>query len=345
MNPHSRERRERRTLDRRSRNPRSAAFTPLHVPHSCDARQVRSTLNFRTSKRRERRAPGKSSSPISSSPSLSSFTSVKSDSVTSSAFTLIELLVVIAIIAILAALLLPALSKAKSSAQAIQCTSNLKQLQLAWQMYAHDNQDWLVPNWILWNGSTWESTCSTTNSWVSGTAYTTDSTAGIRQGALWPYTPNVGIYRCPSDQSRWSYGGTPAPRPFNVALSIAMNGRASTDGGRTWPVSSGKAYPRIVVRSAAIQRPDKVFTFVDAAERSMTSGTFVLKADQSENWYVMPGERDRACGANVAFADSHVDFHEWQYLGRVRKDVPTHFQNERDQADLTWVLSHVPDPQ
>jgi len=71
-------------------------------------------------------------------------------------FTLLELLVVIAIIALLAALLVPALKTARDKARAAQCSSNMKQFGMAFQMYADQNSGWLPNNWFD-DSYNWES--------------------------------------------------------------------------------------------------------------------------------------------------------------------------------------------
>ncbi len=79
-------------------------------------------------------------------------------------FTLIELLVVIAIIALLLAILMPSLRRAKSMAVRLKCTHNLKQIDLAMNLYLNSNdniypcaEDPLPAGYWLWMGRGWRS--------------------------------------------------------------------------------------------------------------------------------------------------------------------------------------------
>ena len=104
-------------------------------------------------------------------------------------FTLIELLVVIAIIAILAAILFPVFARAREKAREASCTSNLKQMGLAVQMYAGD-YDGLMPFAAEYPTPGVVPTVANSSSNVGGVSIV---------DVLNPYVKNKQLFRCPSD--------------------------------------------------------------------------------------------------------------------------------------------------
>jgi len=114
------------------------------------------------------------------------------------AFTLIELLVVIAIISILASMLLPVLSKAKQSSYRAVDLNNLKQLGVAMNLVAADNNDFMPwPNWLSGEVATHQ------QGWLYALDPNATGTAQfkVQTGSFWPVLSNQKMYFCPSDDT------------------------------------------------------------------------------------------------------------------------------------------------
>ncbi len=108
-------------------------------------------------------------------------------------FTLIELLVVLAIIAILAAILFPVFAQARKKARSITCTSNLRQIGTAMQMYAQDYDEVLFPY-----------RTRAVNPFAGQPRVSAN--AGGRSffnQLLAPYIKNNGVWKCPSKPGAW----------------------------------------------------------------------------------------------------------------------------------------------
>ena len=207
------------------------------------------------------------------------------------------------------------------------CLNNMKQLTLAWIIYADENKDKLVNGAAgigrkkdkvvvdkAWTGKDWH------DDYREGRRLDpNEQKEAIRTGALWPYCKNLKIYHCPSGYRR-------DIRTYSIVDS--MNG--APQPGNSMGRGPKEIMDKLIIKERMqIRRPHQRAVFIDVGW--VTPGSFAVHY-LKELWWD-PAPVRHGDGTNVAFADGHTEYWKWKgketiKLGRTRDRIYpcTHFR-------------------
>lgn len=204
---------------------------------------------------------------------------------TPAAFTLIELLAVIAIILLLVSLLIPAAFALRGKSSRSVCMSNMRQLQLGYNLATMDR------NGRLPSSDTSSGYGKPEGDWWTGTS-------DLTLGCVWPFVKNAALYSCPS---------YPVPAREQLKRHYSLSTRiGSTSGGTAYELAA----------MSQVKRPSRTHVLIEEYDnRSVASGPspgavngFLIgltgsMIDCPPTWHDM--------GANFSFLDGHVEYRHW----------------------------------
>jgi hypothetical protein len=223
---------------------------------------------------------------------------------TGRAFGIVGIAVPVVVCFLVIGVLLPALNRAREQGRRAVCLGNLKQLSLAWVMYADENGGDLVNgeagNWnrLIPNPTPPPTDICGEPPWVSDiplqngnpTIDNQSQEQKIRDGALWEYLKNARVYHCPAGRVNHS---------VTYQIVDSMNGfqQPDTVADQVWARHRGD-----------LSRTQNKLVFIDIGK--VRSSSYHVSYKDSK-WLDMPPVQHRD-GVTVGFADAHSEYWKWK---------------------------------